>query len=193
MIDITCSISPSRPVCLSHVLSQCLWFPLDFGQRIQQCGLRTKSLLFKTGRHMYRPELTQALPVSPVYSISVPPTHRRERPRLNQQPAFGMTVQSQQLDSGQKTMPGLLPGAFGGLWRELGPFFTSTQWKLSLQRSAQMGALWSGFVFKLSLCYSFRPRYNFVFSVVYTVWELLYFLTWLTTAESFFFLTLSMV
>lgn len=100
--------------------------------------IKNKEPVIQNGRHMYRPELTQALPVSPVYSISVPPTHRRERPRLNQQPAFGMTVQSQQLDSGQKTMPGLLPGAFGGLWRELGPFFTSTQWKLSLQRSAQM-------------------------------------------------------
>lgn len=80
---------------------------------------------------MYRPKVTQALPVSPVYSISIPPSHHRERLRLNQHPAFGMTVQSQELDSDQKTMPGLLPGAFGDQWRELGPF-TSTSFTFKI-------------------------------------------------------------
>ena len=127
---------------------------------------------------MYRPKLTQAPPVSPVYSISIPPSHHHERLRLNQHPAFGMTIQSQHLDSSQKTMPGLLPGAFGDQWRELG-LFTSTSFTFKIIAPAfstiRALCVWCGAeadpCFKLSFCYSFRPRYNLVFSVVYTVSE----------------------
>lgn len=90
-------------------------------------------------------KLTQALPVSPVYSISVPPslppTTGSDRDST-QRPAFGMTIQSQQLDSGQKTMPGLLPGAFGDQWRELG-LFTSTSFTFKIITAAfsTIGAL----------------------------------------------------
>lgn len=120
---------------------------------------------------MYRTELTQAPPASPVYSTSIPPSLP---------PAVSMTIQSQDLDSGQETMPGLLPGAFGAQWRELG-LFTSTSFTLKIIAAAlgTMRALcvWCGAeadpCLKLSLCSSFRTRYYFVFSVVYTVSELL--------------------
>lgn len=187
MIDITCSISPSRPVCLSHVLSRCLWFPLDFGQRIQQCGLRTKSLLFKTAATCIDQNWhKRCQSVRSTVSPSLPPTAGSDRVSTSSRPSV-WPFRVSNWTAVRKQCQDCYPEHSGVYGENLALFFTSTQWKLSLQRSAQMGALWSGFVFKLSLCYSFRPRYNFVFSVVYTVWELLYFLTWLTTAESFFF------
>lgn len=85
-----------------------------FGQRVDtEIRIKNKEAVIQSGRHMYRPKVTQAPPVSPVYSIS---------PSLSRRPAFGMTAQCQELDSGQETMPGLLPGGFEDQWRELGPF-----------------------------------------------------------------------
>ena len=121
-MSITCSVS------VLAIASQ----TGDIAMRISN-----KEPIIRYGRHTYKPALTQALPVSPVYSISVSPSHHWVRLRLNRQPAFGTTIPSQQLDSGQETMPGLLPGALGNPWQELG-LFTSTHWKLSLQHSAQI-------------------------------------------------------
>lgn len=97
---------------------------------------KNKEPVIQNRRRMYRRKLTQAPPVSPVYSTSIPPSHHRERLRLNQHPAFGMTVHSQELDSGQKTMPGLLPRALGDQWRELG-LFTSTSSTFKIIAPAQ--------------------------------------------------------
>lgn len=152
---------PCWSVCLSHV-------------HTAMC-IKNKEPVIQNRHHMYRAKLTQALPVSPIYSSSIPPSHHRERLRLSQHPPFGMTVQSQELDSGQKTMPGLLPGAFGDQWRELG-LFTSTSFTFTIIAPAQSELCVFGAeansCLKLSHLYSFRPCYNSVFSVVYTVSEL---------------------
>lgn len=59
-----------------------------------------------------------------------------------------MTIQSQQLDSGQKTMPGLLPGAFGDQWRELGLFyfhkFHIQNYHCSIQHNQSFVCVWCG-------------------------------------------------
>lgn len=107
--------------------------------------------------------------------LSLPPPGLQH----NQHPAVGMTVQSQELDSGQETMPGLLPGAFRDQRRELG-LFTSTSFTFKIIAPAfstiRALCVWCGAeanpCLKRSLCYGFRPRYNFVFSVVYTVSKL---------------------
>lgn len=87
-----------------------------------------------------------------------------------------MTIQNQELDSGHKTITGLLPGAFRDLWRELG-LFTSTCFTLKMCRSSiehnESFVVWcmaeADPRLKLSLCYSSWPQYNFVLSVVYIV------------------------
>lgn len=81
-----------------------------------------------------------------------------------------MTIQSQRLAGGQKTMPGLLPGALADQWGELGLFhFHKFQIENYHNRSfvcVCCGAEEDSCLKYLSYCC--MPLYNFVFSVVYT-------------------------
>lgn len=72
---------------------------------------------------MLKPKVTQELPGSPVHSALIPPSLHREGLRLYQHPSADLNAQSLGLDSGQKTMPGLLPRVFVDQWRELALFY----------------------------------------------------------------------
>lgn len=80
---------------------------------------------------MLKPKVTQELPASPVHSALIPPSLHREGLRLYQHPSADLNAQSLGLDSGQKTMPGLLPRVFVDQWRELA-LFTSTSFTLKI-------------------------------------------------------------
>lgn len=85
--------------------------------------IKNKEPVIQNGRHMHRPKLTQALQ-SVRSTVSPPtPTHHRERPRLNQQPAFGMTVQSRTAVSKQCLT---VTAALGGFYERTRPFYLDT-------------------------------------------------------------------
>lgn len=121
-------------LCIYLILSPCVGgFPPDLDKEwTLSCRLGTKALLFRTvaiciGQNWHK----HYQPVQSTVSPSLPLSTGQDCGAASIQPAVDMTVQSQDLDSSQKTMPGLLPRAFGDQWRELG-LFTSTSFTFKI-------------------------------------------------------------
>lgn len=115
-----------------------LLIPLDFGQRRDTAmWIKNKEPVIQNGRHMYRPKLTQALPVSlSTVSPSLPPTTGSDCVSTSNRPLV-WPFRVSNWTAVRKQCQDCYP-EHSGVYGENLALFTSTQWKLSLQHSAQM-------------------------------------------------------
>lgn len=166
-------------------------FPLDLDKGwTQQCRLRTKSLLFRTAAKCIDQKWHKHYQsVQSTVSPSLPPTTGSDCDSTSIQPLV-WPFRVRNWTAIRKQCQDCYPEHSGINGENLALLLPQVSHsKLSLQHSAQSELCVFGVGLKSihvysSLCYSFRPRYNFVFSVVYTVSEQLSVLLYEMTAWS---------